>query len=349
MSRISVLVPVYNVEGYLDACLGSLEDQSLADIDIICVNDGSTDGSRAVLARWQKRDPRVRVIDKPNGGLSSARNAGIDAATTEYVCFLDSDDRFHPNACAEMVRLFDQTGADVLTFGATLCPPNTRDSWLERVLSPRDAVFEGYDSGLMFHEASRPFSWRTACRRDFLVEKGIRFEEDVRFGEDQVFDFAIYPRASRTALSSEKLYEYRVAREGSLMARMNADVTAKMLEHVNIVDHILNDWERGGFLGMDDENLIEFIMEFVMREAIRQDDAVYQRVAAALRPVLLARWNEDALSSMDVLATTHAMLVNATLDPKGMVLPARQALAVAYFVEHRHPRVSRALRGGLRR
>lgn len=349
MSRISVLVPVYNVEGYLDACLGSLEDQSLADIDIICVNDGSTDGSRAVLARWQKRDPRVRVIDKPNGGLSSARNAGIDAATTEYVCFLDSDDRFHPNACAEMVRLLDQTGADVLTFGATLYPPNTRDSWLERVLSPRDAVFDGYDSELMFHEASRPFTWRTACRREFLVEKGIRFEEDVRFGEDQLFDFAIYPRASRTALSSEKLYEYRVAREGSLMARMNADVTAKMLEHVNIVDHILNDWERGGFMGMDDENLIEFIMEFVMREAIRQDDAVYQRVAAALRPVLLARWNEDALSSMDVLATTHAMLVNATLDPKGMVLPARQALAVAYFVEHRHPRVSHAIRGGLRR
>ena len=349
MSRISVLVPVYNVEGYLDECLGSLADQSLADIDIICVNDGSTDGSRAVLAKWEQRDPRVRVIDKPNGGLSSARNAGIDAATTEYVCFLDSDDRFHPNACAEMVRLLDQTGADVLTFGSTLNPPETRDQWLEFVLSPRDAVFEGYDSGLMFHEASRPFSWRTACRRDFLVEKGIRFEEDVRFGEDQVFDFAIYPRASRTALSSEKLYEYRVAREGSLMARMNADVTAKMLEHVNIVDHILKDWQRGGFMGMDDENLIEFIMEFVMREAIRQDDAICQQVAAVLRPVLLARWDEKTLSSMDVLATTHAMLADATLDPKGMPLPARRALAVAYFVEHRHPRVSRAIRGGFRR
>ena len=83
MSRLSVVVPVYNVEKYLDASLGSLEDQSLADIDIICVNDGSTDGSRAVLARWEKRDPRIRVVDKPNGCLSSARYAGIDAATTE--------------------------------------------------------------------------------------------------------------------------------------------------------------------------------------------------------------------------------------------------------------------------
>ena len=348
MSRISVIVPVYNVEGYLDSCLGSLEDQSLADIDIICVNDGSTDGSREVLSRWKQRDPRIRVIDKPNGGLSSARNAGVDVAATEYVCFLDSDDRFHPNACAEIVRLLDQTGADVLTFGATLNPPETRDRWLERVLSPEDALYDGYSPKLMFLDATRPFAWRTACRREFLNDKGIRFAEDVRFGEDQLFDFAIYPRSSRTAVSSEKLYEYRVAREGSLMARMSADPVAKMLEHVGIVDHILADWERGGFLGMDDENLVEFIMEFIMREAIRQDDDGYRRVAEALRPVLLSRWDERALSSMVVLATTHTMLLQATLSAAGMALPARRALAVAYFVEHRHPRVSRTLRRGFR-
>ena len=170
----------------------------------------------------------------------------------------------------------------------------------------------------------------------------------MRFGEDQLFDFAIYPRSSRTAVSSEKLYEYRVAREGSLMARMSADPVAMMLEHVGIVDHILADWERGGFLGMDDENLVEFIMEFIMREAIRQDDDGYRRVAEALRPVLLSRWDERALSSLDVLATTHTMLLQATLSAAGMALPARRALAVAYFVEHRHPRVSRTLRRGFR-
>lgn len=337
MSRISVIVPVYNVEGFLDACLSSLEEQSLSDIDIICVNDGSTDGSRAVLSRWEKHDRRIRVIDKTNGGLSSARNVGIDAATTEYVCFLDSDDRFHPNACAEMVRLLDQTGADVLTFGATLNPPETHDKRLEFELSPRDAIFEGYDSNLMFHEASRPFSWRTACRREFLDNYGIRFEEDVRFGEDQVFDFAIYPRASRTALSSEKLYEYRVARDGSLMARMNANATAKMLEHVNVVDHILKDWQRGGFMGMDDENLIEFIMEFVMREAIRQDDDGYRQIADAMRAVLLSCWDEKMLSSMTMFSTTRMLLMKATIDPKGMGAISRCALAVAYYQEHRHP------------
>lgn len=341
MSRLSVVVPVYNVEKYLDVSLGSLEDQSLADIDIICVNDGSTDGSRAVLARWEKRDPRIRVVDKPNGGLSSARNAGIDAATTEYVCFLDSDDRFHPNACAEMVRLLDQTGADVLTFGATLCPPDARAPWISRVLSPRDAVFEGYSSQLMFRENSRPFAWRMAVRREFLVQGNLRFDEGVRFGEDQIFAFAVYPRASRVALSSEKLYEYRVVREGSLMAGMNADVEAKLLDHVTIIDHILADWQRGGLLGMDDTNLVEFIMEYVMREGIRQESGCYQRVAAALRKVLLSHWSEEYLVSLDVLPTTKTMLLKATLDSKGMPLAARRVLTLTYYLEHHRPQPAR--------
>lgn len=337
MSRLSVVVPVYNVERYLDASLGSLEDQSLEDIDIICVDDGSTDGSRAALARWEGRDPRVRVLSKPNGGLSSARNAGIDAATTEYVCFLDSDDRFHPNACAEIVRLLDQTHADVLTFGATLCPPDARSPWIARVLSPRDAVFEGYSPDLMFRESSRPFAWRMALRREFLARGGLRFDEGVRFGEDQIFAFAVYPRASRVALSSERLYEYRVVREGSLMAGMNADVEAKLLEHVTIIDHILADWECGGFLGADDANLVEFVMEYVMREGIRQNSGCYRRVAAALRPVLLSRWDEGYLASLDVLPATRAMLLKATLDPKGMSPAARRVLTLAYYLARHRP------------
>lgn len=118
MSCISVIVPVYNVADCLDACMESLQAQTLEDIEIICVNDGSTDGSRSVLEAWAARDARICVVDKQNGGLSSARNAGIHAARSPYVCFLDSDDRFHARACEEMVRILENTGADVLTFGS---------------------------------------------------------------------------------------------------------------------------------------------------------------------------------------------------------------------------------------
>ena len=99
MGKISVIVPVYNVENYLDGCLESLVAQTYQDIEIVCVNDGSTDGSREKLRQWAERDGRVRVIHQSNAGVSAARNAGIEAATGEFVCFLDPDDRFLPHAC----------------------------------------------------------------------------------------------------------------------------------------------------------------------------------------------------------------------------------------------------------
>ena len=90
--KISVIIPVYNVEKYLRECLDSVADQSLKDIEIICVNDGSTDSSRDILLEFKEKDSRFIVLDKQNGGLSSARNAGFAAAKGTYILFLDSDD-----------------------------------------------------------------------------------------------------------------------------------------------------------------------------------------------------------------------------------------------------------------
>ena len=87
MAAISVIIPVYNVEEYLEWCLDSLKSQTLKNIEIICVNDGSTDSSREILDKCQKQDSRITIVDKPNGGLSSARNAGIRAATSDIVSF----------------------------------------------------------------------------------------------------------------------------------------------------------------------------------------------------------------------------------------------------------------------
>ena len=90
--KVSIIVPIYNVEPYLSSCLASCLNQTLKDIEIICVNDGSTDHSLEIVKEFQKADRRIRIIDKENGGLSSARNAGITAARGEWLVFLDSDD-----------------------------------------------------------------------------------------------------------------------------------------------------------------------------------------------------------------------------------------------------------------
>lgn len=286
MARLSVIVPVYNVEDYIDRCLESLACQSLSDIEILCVNDGSTDGSPEHLHKWADRDSRIKVLNKPNGGLSSARNAGIAEASAKYVCFVDSDDRLYPNACEDIVRMMDESDVDVLTFGATCVPGEAVTSWLYDVLSPRNITYDGFDLDILFKESSRPFAWRMACNADFLRKNRILFDEDVRFGEDQIFCFAVYPRSSKTRFSSMKLYEYLAARPGSLMDRMNADVCAKMLEHVNIVEHIFSDWKELGILNRYAEQMMRWALDFCLYELIRVPQDKFLEVTDKLGAVL---------------------------------------------------------------
>ncbi len=110
---ISVIVPVYNVVGYLDACLESIVSQSYSHLEILVVDDGSTDGSGAECNRWAERDERIRVIHQPNGGLSTARNTALDAMSGECVIMVDSDDVLHPDAAAVLLDALQRHQADI--------------------------------------------------------------------------------------------------------------------------------------------------------------------------------------------------------------------------------------------
>ena len=94
--KISVIIPVYNVEEYLPVCLDSVLAQTFSDFEAVCVNDGSPDNSAAILEKYAKKDARIKVVSRPNGGLSAARNTGLENACGEYIYFLDSDDYIHP-------------------------------------------------------------------------------------------------------------------------------------------------------------------------------------------------------------------------------------------------------------
>ena len=331
MSRLSVVVPVYNVGTYLDSCLESLEMQTLQDIDIICVNDGSTDDSPERLRSWAERDARVRVVNKENGGLSSARNAGIRAACSEFVCFLDSDDTFLPNACETIVQRLAATQADVLTFGATYVPSEPAVPWLDDVLAPRDIVYDGFSTDVLFKEKSRPFAWRMACRTSFLVEHEIWFDENVPFGEDQVFCFAVYPRASRIAFCSSKLYEYKVSRPGSLMDRMNNDPRKKMLAHADIVSHILADWRRLALLERYGTTMVSWALDFVLTEMLRAPQEDFAAVADGLADVLGAYWTIDQVRAMELGAADRA-LAASLVGSRRCSLAARKRAARAFYL-----------------
>ena len=291
MPRLSVVVPVYNVEDYLDDCLLSLEMQDCHDFEAVCVNDGSTDGSRSILERWDSAKPWVKVIDKENGGLSSARNAGIRAASGDYVCFLDSDDRLMPNACGRIVEGFLATDPDVLVFGGYALPREATWKWLEYVFSPRDAQYEGFSNELVFGERTRPFAVRTAARRDFLLGDAglpVMFDEGVPYGEDLVFQFRAYALARRAATIHDRLYEYRVNRGGSLMSEARGTAVDLLEPNIEVLRHVLSDCAQLGLLGKCREPMLTWVVRFIAHDALMADSkrcaAILDRLAETLRP-----------------------------------------------------------------
>lgn len=264
MLKISYVLPIYNVERYLPMCLDSIRAQTYSNIEIVCVDDGSTDRSPAILKAYADVDNRIKVINKLNGGVSSARNVGIDNASGDIVCTVDPDDLITPNAASRVAEVFGTTSADVVVFGGDTYPSCFGEPWVKDTISPRDVVYDEFDMDILFKEKSHPFAWRTACTRSFLNKHNLRFDEDLSFGEDQQFLYAVYPRSEKTVFISDKLYLYRIGRDGSLMATRQDNYYQRLYEHLRVVEHIARDWSRGGFIGQYGSRLLLEIADFVL-------------------------------------------------------------------------------------
>lgn len=338
--KISVIVPIYNVENYLEEALASLRVQTLEDIEIIAVNDGSTDSSREILQRCAELDPRIVIIDKENGGLSSARNAAIDAARSPYVCLLDSDDLYEPDACERIVRAFEEGGerTDVVTFGARCFPEEAADPWVVEHLSPRDISYEGFTPAL-FQEMALSFAARTACRTSFLRDNRIRFDENVPFGEDQAFHFAIYPRARKTVLISDKIYLYRIQREGSLMATVASNPERMMAEHIVIMNAIFADWQQAGFLDAYASTLVADYVNFALYGVLGLSDAKREELHAVGAKVLRDHLTVLQLEKLELPPATRN-IVDAFLSDSPITRGKATRLRVAY---HKQQYGSRSL------
>lgn len=295
MPQVSIIIPVYNVERYVALSVESVLNQTLSDIEIICVDDGSKDSSAMVIDAMARRDGRIRVVHKENGGLSSARNAGIATATADIVCFLDSDDLMVETACDVLKRTFERTDAEVVTYGAHPYPEENGYPWLNDVLSPRRVDYSSFDEDILFKEKSSPFAWRTACRRTFLDEVGLRFDETLSYGEDQVFQFQLYPRCERVSFIPDKLVKYRVSRKGSFMDTHVGDRKRIAYDHVAIVGRIMLDWKNRGFLKKHARQALDWISEFSLLKIFTLDDGDRPMAMDAAKAMLVEMFDEEAL------------------------------------------------------
>ncbi len=157
---ISVIVPVYNVENYLKGCLESLVNQTLYDIEIICVNDGSTDKSLDILNKYRKQDSRIILVNKANEGVSIARNDGLRIAGGGYVVFVDADDYVEKCLCERLYEVIVQTNTDIIVYGAEIFPKKAveYESWLLDTLKVKKMVYSSNCEKALFNEkCSKPF------------------------------------------------------------------------------------------------------------------------------------------------------------------------------------------------
>ena len=238
---VSVLIPVYNVEEYLERCLDSVLNQSLTRIEVICVNVGSTDKSLEILKKYQENDSRVIIVSKENGGLPSARNAGIERARGEYIGFVDSDDYVQPDMFEKLYNTAKKEKSDVVVCGANILPETPRASdWLYACLSPGYRKYDKFDANMLFHDMTvTPFLWRTLIKKSLIDKYNLRLNETIMIGEDKAFQCKVYPLAESITVIPDKLYNYFWCREGSLMNQtVYGDPEKKVLEHGRLIADI---------------------------------------------------------------------------------------------------------------
>ncbi len=210
---ISVIVPVYKVEEYLDRCVASIVGQSYTNLEIILIDDGSPDACPAMCDAWAERDSRIKVIHKENGGLSDARNAGLAAATGEYIGFVDSDDYIAPSMYGELMSHLTDTGSDIAACGVNMVWEDGKSASLtpegSHILDNNAAMEAIVKESLL----KQPV-WYKLYRHATI--DGITFEKGKRH-EDVFWSYQPIARAKRVCIFDTALYFYR-QRTGSIMS-----------------------------------------------------------------------------------------------------------------------------------
>lgn len=203
--KISVIIPVYNCESFLEACLDSVLNQTYQNFEIILVNDGSGDRSGEICDRYAARDSRIRVIHQENHGVSHARNQGLQLITGDAVSFIDSDDTLEPNMYELLVKVMQEHDADIAHCGYKHI---VRDE-IRLVHDTRRIIVQTSEEALECFVAGRLFGgglWSKLFRTEVIQD--LRFREDLKINEDILFNFQAFRKVNKSVFADYALYNY---------------------------------------------------------------------------------------------------------------------------------------------
>lgn len=281
MKKLSVIVPVYRVEEYLPRCLDSILSQQIPDMEVLVVDDGSPDGCFQIMERYARQYPeRIRIFQKENGGLSDARNFGMDRAQGHYIAFVDSDDYLEPGMYAAMLEKAEQGDFDMVVCGLRYVYPDRTlpvSSQLDRDLNQPGEI---KDSMTRLY----PAAWNKLYHRR-LFEGGLRFQKGIWF-EDVEFLYRLYPRIKSIGVVPQPFYQY-VQRQGAITSVFDE----RLFDYLQNWRTILQHYRENGLFEAYEPQLQYCCMRYLyatfMKGAARTaDPAVFRRAYRQARELV---------------------------------------------------------------
>lgn len=256
MKKVSVIIPVYNVEKYVYECINSIVNQSLKDIEILVINDETKDGSIEIIE--QILDSRIKIINRINGGLSAARNTGIINSCGEYLMFVDSDDYLIDNdAILNMYNIAKKYNSDIVVGNAIkVYEDGTCEKFYRNALIFKENNMNSYEFISLFieNDSMQIPVWMNLYRRDELINKSLLFQEQV-LHEDELFTPQVFLNVNNIAIYPSEFYAYR-QRKGSIMFSNNTD--KRTLDMFYILNKLLSIYNQ-----VDDRELVNLLMKRV--------------------------------------------------------------------------------------
>lgn len=310
MSKISVIVPVYNSEEFLTESINSILNQTLTDFEVICINDGSTDQSLRMLNNFKKRDGRIKVIDKDNGGCGSARNMGIDYAEGEYIYFFDPDDFIREDAFEKLYENAKNNDSDMV-FSQIAWYREGEAINLNKPGIEIENEFDNVDfNNFTFTYRDIPryvmnsyfAPWIKLFRKDFLkVENSFKFHENIAF-DDVPFHVETIIKANRISFVPEEFYQYRTSNTKSVSNTSSNSID--ILHICNIVENILRE---NNLFEEFKSNFYEFkIVQLILYVISSHSEMYYKSVKYELMKI-----NMDDLNLPKKIIERYNRLINS--------------------------------------
>lgn len=244
--KISVIVPVYNVELYLPRCINSILAQTFTDFELLLIDDGSKDKSGEICDEYAKKDNRIRVFHKENGGVSSARNLGIDNARGKWINFVDSDDWVESDLYSNIMHIIEENNIDLVCWNYFIDKDkqSTPIAYIDEDLSIknndeiihllRKAIYGSYNKYIHMPDYNMIFLCNKIYKTDLLKAADIRFNQTLVRAEDALFNIMYLKQVSHVAITNKCFYHY-VMRESSVMHWQDKSLFIKLYQSLNAI------------------------------------------------------------------------------------------------------------------